>query len=428
MLPRDTLGVNPVLRPGPATPIVALGDPRQQAFQRALASQVGNALPAQVLARLADGSAVVRVADMPARMMLPVGAEVGTEVPLKLVSLVPRPTFEYGAGAAATLVEASPLPPGARQPAAAPGADEAAEPAATFIPHEEGEGLVYRPDGKSPGVTPFAGRPGEAAPDGATGAKGTNGTNGSAPAAGSAAARAAAASLASHARPMPQSAPADPGASLSATGRALGSVMAALMKLDQPAKTIAARVPVLGRPSADAETLAPALRQAIEKSGLFYESHVAQWAQGQRPLADLAAEPQAATRPATPTDPEAAQLINLQLASHEQHQLAWEGQLWPGQPMRWEISRDAPQQQGGQEADEPVWQSRLVLRFPKLGELRATVMLNGDKVALRLEPGADDVAGLLRLHAPELAAALDAAGTPLAALSIAAAAGQSGDE
>jgi hypothetical protein len=365
MLPRDPLGVTPVLRPGAAIPLEALGDPRQQAFQRALAGQVGNAMQGQVMARLADGSFVVRVADTPARMMLPAGAELGTEVPLKLVALVPRPTFEYSAGGARTLIEASPAP-----------------------------------------------HPGEPA---AASAAGTSG------AAGTASARAAA-TLATNAQPLPHSATADPGASLSAAGRVLGSVLAAVMKLDQPAKAVAARAPVLGRPTLDAGALAPALRQALEKSGLFYESHVAQWAQGQRPLADLAAEPQMAMRPATPTEPEAAQLINLQLATQEQHQLAWEGQLWPGQPMQWQISRDAPRREGGAEPVEPSWQSRLRLRFPKLGELNATVVLSGGQVALRLEPGDDATAGLLRIHAPQLAAALGAAGTPLATLSIGAAA------
>jgi hypothetical protein len=420
MLPRDTLGLNPVLRPGPALAPEALGDPRQQAFQRALAGQVGNSMQGQVMARLADGSFVVRVADTPARMMLPVGAEVGTEVPLKLVALVPRPTFEYGAGGAATLVEASPVPPGAAQAAALEPAGPDTEPAATFIPHEESEGLVYRPDGKSPATTPFAGH--NPATAGSTGGAPTASTAPAAASAGTAAARAAAASLASQSLPLPHSAAADPGASLSATGQALGSVMAALMKLDQPAKTVAARVPVLARPSQDAAALAPALQQALEKSGLFYESHVAQWAQGQRPLADLAAEPQMASRPATPTEPEAAQLINLQLATQEQHQLSWEGQLWPGQPMQWQVSRDAPRREGGREAAEPAWQSQLRLRFPRLGELKATVVLVGGQVALRLEPGDDAAAGVLRAHAPALAAALGAAGTPLAALSIGAAA------
>jgi hypothetical protein len=49
-----------------------------------------------------------------------------------------------------------------------------------------------------------------------------------------------------------------------------------------------------------------ALRDAVASSGLFYESHVAEWAEGKRPLASLLLEPQMqkaarATRPAGTT-------------------------------------------------------------------------------------------------------------------------------
>ncbi|RQR60434.1 flagellar hook-length control protein FliK, partial [Burkholderia sp. Bp9126] len=46
--------------------------------------------------------------------------------------------------------------------------------------------------------------------------------------------------------------------------------------------------------------LRAALAQAVSESGLFYESHLAQWLAGQRPLAALEREPQARL-PATPT-------------------------------------------------------------------------------------------------------------------------------
>src|SRR5947208_2850477 len=96
MLPRDTLSLAQVARLAAASPLVPVGDPRQQAFQRALAGQLGQTLPAAVLARLDDGSYLVRVADMAARMPLPAGTEPGTQLPLTLVALQPRPTFQVG--------------------------------------------------------------------------------------------------------------------------------------------------------------------------------------------------------------------------------------------------------------------------------------------------------------------------------------------
>ena len=51
-----------------------------------------------------------------------------------------------------------------------------------------------------------------------------------------------------------------------------------------------------------------ALAQAVSESGLFYESHLAQWLAGQRPLAALMREPQARLAAAlAPADPDAAQ-------------------------------------------------------------------------------------------------------------------------
>src|SRR5438094_50310 len=162
MLPRDTLSLAQVARLAAASPLVPVGDPRQQAFQRALAGQLGQTLPAAVLARLDDGSYLVRVADMAAR------------------------------------------------------------------------------------------------------------------------------------------------------------------KVDNPATAALARTPLLGAPTAELDQIAGALRRGLEHSGLFYESHVAELAQGARPLAELAAEPQAKGQMRSAVDPDTAQFINLQLGAHEQGRAAWQ--------------------------------------------------------------------------------------------------------
>jgi hypothetical protein len=47
-------------------------------------------------------------------------------------------------------------------------------------------------------------------------------------------------------------------------------------------------------PPADTTRLAGRLRQALGESGLFYESHLQEWAMGERPIAQLLREPQAA--------------------------------------------------------------------------------------------------------------------------------------
>ncbi|MCK0509087.1 flagellar hook-length control protein FliK [Aromatoleum anaerobium] len=78
---------------------------------------------------------------------------------------------------------------------------------------------------------------------------------------------------------------------LSATGRLIGFLLTG-----QPASTPAALAggkPLLDAPPANgAATLAPALRQALTQSGLFYESHQRQWLGGKIDTAALQLEPQ----------------------------------------------------------------------------------------------------------------------------------------
>jgi hypothetical protein len=58
-------------------------------------------------------------------------------------------------------------------------------------------------------------------------------------------------------------------------------IAAALMSATQQTAALG-RTPLLGAPGTDAGAIAAALQQGMEKSGLFYESHVAEWAKGTR--------------------------------------------------------------------------------------------------------------------------------------------------
>jgi hypothetical protein len=367
MLARDPLSLTPVARTTATTAVLPVADPRQQAFQRALASQLGQSLQAEVLSKLSDGSFVVRVADMAARMALPQNVPVGSQVPLTLVSLTPRPTFQLATaqGGQAFAEAGPPLAEGAN-PQSAP--------------------LAYL-EGKEAAALSRA--------------------------------------TALLARTLPASlgleAGAAEGASLSKAGKALGEVIAAVQNSATQQTAALGSTPLLGAPGADAGQIAAALRQGMEKSGLFYESHVAEWAQGTRSQAELAAEPQARGM-APPSDPATAQLINLQLNAHEQARVAWQGQLWPGQEMHWEIERDAPDTRhggpdGGSEDGAGTWQSSLTLRFGKLGEVAARVVLSGGQLHIRLD-APESVRGLLEAGSGRLHEALDAAGTPLNTLAI----------
>lgn len=368
MLPRELVSTVGPITPG--RPAEQLADPRQQALQRALAPQLGKALHGEVLAKLTDGSFVVKVADIPTRMLLPPGARVGADVPLTLVAVQPRPTFQIGTGTPVFSEAGPPLPEGA-DPAKAP--------------------LLMREGATAAGV-------------------------GRATALLQAAA-AGAASLAGGAESRHTT--------LSRTGQAIGGVLAAAAKAETPQTAALGRTPVVAAAGLDAASIAQGLQQAVGKSGLFYESHVAEWAQGARALADLNAEPQQQAaregqRP-LPTDPATAQFINLQLATQEQAHLSWQGNLWPGQPMQLEVRREVDEEQEGQgegeDAAARAWHSRLRLTFPGLGDVDARLTLVGGALQLRVS-ASEDSATLLRHNQPSLAGALDAAGTPLAAFEV----------
>ena len=379
MLPRDTLPLSQVARTSALLPV---GDPRQQAFQRSLAGQLGQTMQAEVLSRLDDGSFVVRVGELAARMPLPQGAQPGQQLPLTLVALTPRPTFQLETGTGPAFAEAAPAP---------------------------GEGAHGQPAAQSAALAYLEGK--------------------DAPAHSSVLSRTGA--LLAQARTLaPPPGGAGPGganASISPAGKLLGEVIAAAQKAaaqDGPAAGAAVgRTPLLAAPSHEPRQIAAALQQGLDKSGLFYESHVAEWAQGARTLGDLAAEPQARGMPA-PLDPNTAQLINQQLTAQEQGRVAWQGQLWPGQDLHWEIERDAPEgkrEDGGGDGEgeaRPGWQSRLRLRFAGLGEVSAQVVLSGEQLHIRLDALAPHAGARLDAQRARLAAALDAAGTPLATLAI----------
>lgn len=365
MLSREL--VSAVLSILPTRALDKLGDPRQQAFQRALAPLLNRPAEGAVQARFADGSFMVKVADTAARMQLPPGTTVGSNVQMTLVSLHPRPTFQVGTPAQGALAEAAPPPQ----------------------------------DGADPASTPLAYREGAAAGQAALGR---------------------AAPLSTQLQDAPPQARAQANntevqhTQLSRTGQTLANVLAAADKAPAPLTTLVGRAPVVSTPDTPPPQLAANLAKTVDKSGLFYESHVAQWAQGERALAELASEPQHMAarqgQPPQPLEPATAQFINLQLATQEQAHLSWQGQLWPGQDMQWDVEREA-----GGDADDPeqaIWNSRLRLRFAHLGELDVRLRLVNGALQVDLATPSADTAALLRTETAALADALDAAGTPLA--------------
>lgn len=406
MLPRlDALTPPPVNGVDRIATLEGVADPRQQALSRSLQTMLGKTLQGEVLSRLTDGSFVVRVAGNAARMQLPPATQLGAEVPLTLVALEPRPTFELaggGGGRTAALVYLDAAAPDAR-------------PAPTL---------------RTPGQ-PTA--PAAQAAHLAGAALGQDASAGAAPSlrpASYAAALLGKAPLTPADRLPPLDADSQP-AALSPAARMITSVLNAAPRAPQGATTVVGTLPLLPSPDIAPAKLAAALHEALASSGLFYESHLSEWSAGARPLATLLREPQMqgafAAVPAHPgqadaalTDPATAQFINQQLSTQEQGRITWQGHLWPGQQMRWEISRDRPGRGAGQDGEAPAapWRSGVRFSFPLLGEIGATLVLAGDQLHIDVEAASGPVRELLRAHADALGMALAAAGAPLASLTV----------
>lgn len=192
----------------------------------------------------------------------------------------------------------------------------------------------------------------------------------------------------------------------------------------------------------DTKQLATSLRNALANSGLFYESHQAQWVRGERSTAQLLVEPQNqllenrlpansanqaaallsgneanlsanASSPSStahtgtnnsPVAKELLPLVQQQLHTLETHQLTWVGPVWPGQEMQWEI-QGQPQHQSAQ-ADERQWSTEMELALPKLGDVHAKLIFTGGSLQLTLQAADSATLALFNRALPQLQNAL----------------------
>lgn len=415
MLP-PRLDVRGVSATSAASSAPAVAAPRQEAFQRALSQMVGQTLPAQVLSKFSDGSFLVRVADTNARMLLPNGINAGDELPLTVVSGQPRATLQVGAGN-----------PQAGQMATFVAGDLMPDAPESRLPSQEAS--ILNLSGKQPQAAAGA----DAGQAGAAQAQGRTLSPGAALL--SKAPLVPADQLPSLGKDTPQ-------AALSPAARAIASALASAYTTPGVPVTINGKTPLSAGGPPETGKLSEGLRRALGDSGLFYESHVAEWAEGKRPLQDLQREPQmqrqagaqgaaqgqadAIAKTLAGPDLSAAQMINQQLHTHEQGKVMWQGEAWPGQQMQWLVEREQQGEagsKGGRREDrdgeaEPVWRSGVRFRFPMLGQVAANVTLVGDQVHISVQSGSEDSAATLRAWAGALQQAMDAAGTPLTSLAI----------
>ncbi|WP_275272084.1 flagellar hook-length control protein FliK [Limnobacter sp. P1] len=146
-----------------------------------------------------------------------------------------------------------------------------------------------------------------------------------------------------------------------------------------------------------AGVLARQVSAAVENSGLFYESHLQQWANGQRSTDQIAKEPQArfgqdqvisekGLNPAAVD--QSVKLVTAQLAALDNNRisLALSGLL--GHPVQIDIEPDTQEasdheEQNSEEAARP-WVARLKLDMAHLGELNVRVRMLGSQCDVQI--------------------------------------------
>ena len=303
-------------------------------------------------------------------------------------------------------------------------------------------------------------------------------------ASGPAAARAAAeAGLAGGRAVLPQ---AEGDVSVSAGGRALsglvGEIASAAAKGGGAAGAADAeglqgtRGPLVAVPAAGggalAGQLAAALARTFAGSGLFYESHQAQWVAGERSLESLRQEPQGklvplpvagqgtsagetpgarptapdaarlpppaardpAPLPGTPAtapagssllagvvDPSTAGLVQQQLAALDAGSAGWSGFVLPGMQARITVQERPPpsddeREPGPDEASD--WSTRIAVVLPRLGSIDAQLVLRGDRLLVSVAAGASSSVDELAMARQQLVEALAAAGLTVESLRV----------
>lgn len=256
------------------------------------------------------------------------------------------------------------------------------------------------------------------------------------------------------ASPLPANTP----VSLSDTAKFLGN----LLQSQASSQTLAAQTGKISAPlvltsaPVDTPAFAQALRASLSQSGLFYESHQVQWLNGERSLTALRREPQGqlaplqqqafsqqypgtvarsdsslSTTPSTPlggsgdrllveggVHPQTVPLVQQQLQALDARQVIWQGQVWPGQQMHWEIEEELARQ-GGQQGDEaPIWHTRLNLQLPTLGGVSAKLAFVNGAVQLDIAAENGESASLMRQNQADLAERFATSGLQLSGVTI----------
>lgn len=166
-----------------------------------------------------------------------------------------------------------------------------------------------------------------------------------------------------------------------------------------------------------AQVLAGDLKKALERTGLFYESHLQEYHAGRRALSEIRLEPQNQQQYASVSNA----LLPQQLAILEHQRISWHGEIWPGQEMDWDIRLDNHRESGGR-SGEPSEQSAistdLTLHLPRLGTVKAGIRLQDGHLSITLNADEASTRTMMKTESPSLSGAVTRHGQWLDALMV----------
>jgi hypothetical protein len=220
---------------------------------------------------------------------------------------------------------------------------------------------------------------------------------------------------------------------LSSAGEAIAKLLGRAHDSAAPSSVVGTD-PIVQDSAANPAQISEGLRERLATSGLFYESHVAEWVGGSRSLESLSREPQQRltanprTRSKGAVDTDAppqdlASLVELQLDALEQQRMAWRGELWPGQFMQWEVGKrteQATSQGSHEERTDPirVWETAIQLELPALGNITARLQVTGSRLQIRIHTSDSWSTSKLTDRTRELVCSLSDSGLLTESLSI----------
>ncbi|MBN8456139.1 flagellar hook-length control protein FliK, partial [Accumulibacter sp.] len=123
--------------------------------------------------------------------------------------------------------------------------------------------------------------------------------------------------------------------------------------------------------------------------------------------------------PPSPVAPQAQAIVQQQLEAFATQVYSWQGQVWPGQDIRWEIESPPERTAAAGADDDARWQTRLLLTLPLLGEVEARLSLVRAQLSVAVTAAKPEAMALLRNGSAVLRQQLEQAGVVLSAVSFA---------